>query len=72
MLFRRTVMCFGLFYALSAFAEPRAPQTLQTAKSESFGLSGQVDQVVVWLGLALRQVFLLEGKIECYKSNRTS
>ena len=60
MLFRRTVMCFGLFYA-----EPRAPQTLQTAKSESFGLSGQVDQVVVWLGLALRQVFLLEEKKGC-------
>ena len=55
-------MCFGLFYALSAFAEPLAPQTLQTAKSESVGLSGQVDQVVVWLGLALRQVFLLEEK----------
>ena len=65
MLFRRTVMCFGLFHALSAFAEPRAPQTLQTAKSESVGLSGQVDQVVVWLGLALRQVFLLEEKKGC-------
>ena len=62
MLFRRTVMCFRLFHALSAFAEPRAPQTLQTAKSESVGLSGQVDQVVVWLGLALRHVFLLEEK----------
>ena len=57
-------MCFGLFYALSAFAETRT-RTLQTAKSESFGLSGQVDQVVVWLGLALRQVFPLEEKKEC-------